>query len=372
MKTQAMVQVADRRREMIERDLPTIGRDQGLLRVESCGLCGSDVEQYKGSFVAKGLVRYPLIPGHEPIGIIEEIGADASRTWGVKAGDRVALEPHLSCGVCHFCLTSRYHLCKSLLPINPPAYGYLPLDFEHGLWGGYSQYLPLHRRTIMHKLPNELPLELASMYQAIAAGIRWSVHVPQSTFGDTVLILGCGQRGLGAVIACAQAGVKSIIVTGLGRDAFKLEIARRLGAHHTIVADRENTVERVMALTGGAGADVVLDVTPAATQPVNDALASVRIGGTVVLAGIKGGTRKTEIDTDLLIYREIRLQGVFTQGSEAYEQALELIARNQERLAPLHTHEFALSEVAEAIETLGGERAGEEAICISIHPEHTQ
>ena len=139
-----------------------------------------------------------------------------------------------------------------------------------------------------------------------------------------------------------------------------------------MAADARRQLSEIARVLPRDCADVVLDVTPAATQPVNDALASVRIGGTVVLAGIKGGTRKTEIDTDLLIYREIRLQGVFTQGSEAYEQALELIARNQERLAPLHTHEFALSEVAEAIETLGGERAGEEAICISIHPEHTQ
>lgn len=363
-----MAQVADRRFEVIERPAPAMGAEQGLLRVQACGLCGSDVEQYKGSFVAKGLVRYPLIPGHEPVGVIEDIGAQASRTWGVKTGDRVAVEPHIACGSCPTCLGGRYHLCRSLLPIAPPAYGYLPLDFEHGLWGAYADYLPLHRRTIVHKLPPDLPLELATMYQFVAAGIRWAVHVPQTAFGDAVLVLGCGQRGLGAVLALAEAGVRTIIVTGLARDQHKLALARALGAHHTILADEENTVERVMALTQGRGVDVALDVTPAATQPVRDALQAVRTGGTVVLAGIKGGTKSVDIDTDALIYRELRVQGVFTQAAAAYDQAIDLIARRRDRLAALHTHTFPLESAAAAIETLAGERAGEEAICITLDP----
>ena len=367
MKARALTQVADRRLEMIERSVPVIGPDAALLKVEVNGLCGSDVEQYKGSFSAKGLVKYPLIPGHEPVGRIVEIGADAARNWKLKVGDRVAVEPHISCGRCHACTGGSYHLCKSLLPVAAPAYGYLPLDFEHGLWGGYAEYLYLHPRTILHKLPEDLPLEVASQYQLLAAGIRWSVHVPQSGFGDTVLILGCGQRGLGAVIACANAGVKKIIVTGLARDAHKLALARDLGAHHTIVADTENVVARVSELTDGKGVDVALDVTPSATQPVNDAIEAVRLGGTVVLAGIKGGTKTVAIDTDRVIYKEINLRGVFTQARPAYEQAIALLSRSPGTFQRLHTHSFPLERTAEAIETLMGER-GEGAICISIHP----
>lgn len=237
MRARALAQVADRQLEMIEREVPPIELDVALLKVKACGLCGSDVEQYRGRFTQKGLVRYPLIPGHEPVGRIAEIGDEAGRTWKVKAGDRVAVEPHISCGRCRACTGGEYHLCKSLLPMAAPAYGYLPLDFDHGLWGGYAEYLYLHSRTILHKLPDELPLEVATQYQLLAAGIRWSVHVPGSSFGDVVLILGCGQRGLGAFIACANAGVGMIIVTGLARDTHKLALALDLGAHHTIVAD---------------------------------------------------------------------------------------------------------------------------------------
>lgn len=369
MKARVMVQVADRRLEEQEREIPKVGADQALLKVEANGLCGSDVEQYKGHFVPKGLVEYPLIPGHEAVGVIAEIGPDAAKSWGVKVGDRVALEPHLTCGMCPRCLQGNYHLCRSLLPIKqPPSYGYIPLSYGHGLWGGYSEYIHLHARTILHKLPPELPLELSTMYQAIAAGIRWSLHVPKTTFGDTVLILGSGQRGLGAVIACANAGVKQIIVTGLERDRRKLDLARTFGAHHTIVADRENVVERVMAITGGRGVDVALDVTPGATQPVVDAINSVRNGGQVVLAGIKGGTKKVEIDTDTLVFREVSIKGLWTQGIDAYSQAIELLSRNYKQLAPMHTHEFPLSKVATAIEIMAGEHPGQEAISISIHP----
>ena len=83
MKAKAMVQVADRRFEMEEIEVPRVGRDEGLLRVEACGLCGSDVEQYRGHFVAKGLITYPVIPGHEPVGILEEVGPVAAKAWGV-------------------------------------------------------------------------------------------------------------------------------------------------------------------------------------------------------------------------------------------------------------------------------------------------
>jgi threonine dehydrogenase-like Zn-dependent dehydrogenase len=367
MRASVLAQIADRRLERMEIDVPPIGRDAALLAVEACGLCGSDVEQYRGSFTAKGLVRYPLIPGHEPVGRIAEIGAEAARTWGVKVGDRVAIEPHLTCGRCTSCATGSSHLCKSLMPFAAPAYGYLPLEHEHGLWGGYSDYLYLHPRTMLHKLPEELPLAVATQYQLLAAGIRWSVHVPKTGFGDTVLVLGCGQRGLGAVIACAQAGVSTIIVTGLSRDAHKLALARDLGAHHAILADGGDVVAQVMAVTGGRGVDVVLDVTPVASQPVLDAIEAVRIGGRIVLAGIKGGATKIAIDTDRLIYKEITLSAVFTQGRAAYEQAIAMLSGAPGLFERLHTHSFPLSDAETAIATLSGERE-DGAICVSLHP----
>jgi len=368
MKSRAVVQVADRRLEMMEREVPRVGTGEALLRVEGCGLCGTDIEQYRGHMTAKGIVAYPLIPGHEPVGILEEISPEAARAWGVARGDRVALEPHLSCGLCPTCLSGSYHLCKAVRDVGLPSYGFLPLDFGHGLWGGYADYVHLHPRTVLHRIPAAMPLALATQYQALAAGVRWAVQVPRTALGDSVLILGCGQRGLGAVVACREAGAGTIIVTGLERDAHKLSLARALGAHHTIVADREDTVVRVQAITGGRGVDVVVDVVPAAPHPVLHAVEAVRVGGTVVIAGVKGKDTRVQLDTDKVLFKELTIHGVYSQGRPAYDQALRMLAENRYDLARLHTHAFPLEKAEEALLTLGGEVQGREAICVSLHP----
>lgn len=368
MKSQAMVQVSARRLELEEIEVPPVGAGEGLLRVEACGLCGSDVEQFRGHFVDKGIVSYPVVPGHEPVGIIEEVGPEAAKAWGVRRGDRVALEPHLSCGLCGSCLSGHYHRCKTVRPTGLPAYGYLPRSLGHGLWGGYAEYIHLHPRTIMHRVPASVPLQLATMYQALAAGVRWAVHVPRTGLGDTVLILGCGQRGLGSVIAVREAGASTIIVTGLARDRFKLALASSLGATHTIVADEDDVVARVQEITGGRGADVVVDVVPSAGHPVVQAVETARLGGTIVLAGVKGGQTTVALDTDRILFKELTLVGVYSQGTAAYKRALGTLAENRYDLARLHTHEFPLERATDAILTLAGEMPGEQAICVSLHP----
>jgi threonine dehydrogenase-like Zn-dependent dehydrogenase len=213
-----------------------------------------------------------------------------------------------------------------------------------------------------------MPIELATQYQALAAGVRWAVQVPRTALGDAVLILGCGQRGLGAVVACREAGAGCIIVTGLARDAHKLALARALGAHHTIVADQEDTVARVQAITAGRGVDVVLDVVPAAALPVIHAVEAARPGGTIVIAGVKGGRTTVALDTDRVLFKELTIHGVYSQGRPAYEQALRLLTENRYGLERLHSHRFPLDRAAEAIMTLGGEIPGREAICVALVP----
>jgi len=370
MKSKVMIQVDDRRIEGDEVEIPIVGAGNALLRVEACGLCGSDVEQYRGAFTEKGMVQYPLIPGHEPVGIIEELGAEAAQAWGVTVGDRVALEPHLTCGRCDLCLSGRYHICKSVRDQGLPAYGYLPLDYGHGLWGGYSQYIHLHPRTIMHRIPDSVPLDLATMYQALAAGVRWAVHIPKTAIGDTVLILGCGQRGLGSIVACREAGAAKIIITGLAKDRRKLALAKALGANHTIIVDQEDTVERVMALTSGQGADVIVDVVPASPHPVVHAIEAARIGATIVIAGVKGRNTKVNIDTDQILFKELEIRGAYSQGSKAYQESLRLLSENKYDFARMKTHRFPLAEAEQAILTLAGEVEGEEAVCVSLNPVH--
>src|SRR6266571_2615841 len=322
----AAVQTGPRQIEIREFPRPVIGPDDGgLLRIEACGICGSDVEQYKGNLGQQSL---PMVPGHEPLGIIEEVSPGAAARWGVKPGDRVAVEILIPCRSCDLCLAGRYMSCRNRIGShggsNPPERGLGP-------WGGFAEYIHLHPNAILHKVRNDI---------------------------------------LAAVLAARTAGAGTIIVTGLSRDASKLALAREFGADHTIDVEAEDTVSRVLDITGGAGADVVLELTPMASQPVRDALNAVRWGGRVVLAGLKGG-RPTELSTDLIINKSLTVMGAFSVDSRGYTEAIRLIEAGRFPLARMHTHTFGLEDVARAIETLAGEVPGEDAVHVAIVPRGT-
>ncbi|HET6503759.1 MAG TPA: zinc-binding dehydrogenase [Amycolatopsis sp.] len=360
----AAVQLGPRRIELREYPRPKIGPDDGLLRVEANGICGSDVELYKGNM--RGRTANPFIPGHEPLGIVEEVGEAAAARWGVQPGDRVALEVIVPCHYCQNCVAGRYQAC----PNRRYGHGVTGIDVEPVLWGGFAEYLYLSPGTVMHRMDAGVPAEVAAMYNPMGAGVRWAAQLGGISFGDTVLVLGAGQRGIASVIAARMAGAGTIIMTGLESDAHKLSLAREFGADHTLVVDGDNAVdtfEAVGDLTNGKMADVVLELTPIAAAPVSDALRCARHGGTVVLAGLKGG-REIPLNTDLVINRALTIRGAFGVDAPAAEQAIAIIESGRFPLEKLHTHSFGLEETALAIETLAGDIPGESAVHVSIHP----
>jgi threonine dehydrogenase-like Zn-dependent dehydrogenase len=358
----AAVQTGPRQIEIREFPRPVIGPDDGgLLRIEACGICGSDVEQYRGNLGQQWL---PMVPGHEPLGILEEVSSSAAARWGVQPGDRVAVEILIPCRSCDLCLAGRYMSCRNRVGSHG---GSQPALRGLGLWGGFAEYIHLHPNSILHKVRADIPAEVAVMFNPLGAGVRWAAHLGGVGLGDTVLILGAGQRGLAAVLASRVAGAGTIIVTGLTRDAGKLALAREFGADYTIDVEAEDTVSRVAEITGGAGADVVLELTPMAAQPIRDALQAVRWGGRVVLAGLKGG-QAVELSTDVIINKALIVMGAFSVDSRAYAEAIRLIETGRFPLARMHTHTFGLADVSLAIETLAGEVPGEDAVHVAIVP----
>lgn len=360
----AVVQTGPRQLEMREFPRPKIGADDALLKVEANGICGSDVETFKGHMGRPG--RGPFIPGHEPLGLIEEIGEQAAKRWGVEPGDRVALEVIVPCHYCQNCLTGRYQSC----PNRTLGHGVTGVDVAPSLWGGFAEYLYLSPGTLVHKMDRNVPVAVAAMYNPLGAGVRWAAQLGGIQLGDTVLVLGAGQRGIGAVIAARMAGAGTIIVTGLEADEHKLALAREFGADHTIVVDGDNavdTVERVADITNGKMADVAVELTPMAAQPITDALMATRHSGRVVLAGLKGG-KEIPLRTDLIIQRGLTVLGAFGVDASANEQAIGIIESGRFPLEKMHTHTFGLDDVSLAIETLAGEVEGERAIHVSVHP----
>ena len=360
MKTHAIVQRGPRRLEYVELPVPeALAPDEALLRVEGCGICGTDYERYNGT-----LGDQPdLIPGHEPVGRIERIGASAAERMQLQVGDRVAVQPHYGCGVCSYCVEGMFQLCARKINL-----GLSPLSHGCGLWGGFSEYMMLKGNAIVHKMPESLPIEDAIMFNPLAAGFEWAITSSGTRVGDDMLIFGPGQRGLACVIAAVIAGANRIVVTGLAQDAYKLELAKSLGATEVVVVDPGDPDSLAREL-GNRKFDRVIDVTPVATQPILDAISFVRPGGTVVLAGLKGSTRTVALCPDDLIMDGIEVKGVRGISTRSYGLAVRAICSGAYDFSAWHTHTMPLQDAELAIRILAGEvKQGPDPLHITIVP----
>jgi threonine dehydrogenase-like Zn-dependent dehydrogenase len=358
----AVVQTGPRALELRDLPIPEIDDDSALLRVEACGICGSDAEQYQGTLP----VRFPVVPGHEPLGLIERIGDRAAKRWGVDVGDRVAVESLIRCGHCRACTEGRYQLCRGRGSMF--GHGYVPVTHPPGLWGAYAEFMYLDPFSVVHRIRKDLPANLAVMFNPLGAGFRWAVEIPRTGPGDVVLILGPGQRGLTSVIAARAAGAETVIVTGLTRDREKLALAREFGADHTIDVETEDVRPRVRELTGGQGASVVVDVSANAAEPVAEALHYAALGGRIVLAGIKGFKPVPDFVSDLVVVKELSVLGAFGVTTRAYEAAIRVIESGRVPLARMHTHDFPLDDAERAVRLLAGEIPGESSIHSCLLP----
>ena len=332
---------------------PEIPPEGGLLKTELTGVCGSDWPYYLSYPKSKG----PLILGHETVGHVAMLGALAAQRFKVKEGDRVALEEYLPCGQCRYCLSGEFRLCPETDTLNRTGslrYGSTPIARAPGLWGGFAEYQYLHQGTVFHRVPNHVTPELATLALPMGNGVEWAYLQGGVRLGETVLIQGPGQQGLACLVAAKEAGAGKIIVSGLARDAKRLDLARRLGADHTLDIEAENLHRAVVDLTGGELADLVLDCASGGTETVTSALDLARNGGRVILGGRKF-KRIPEFDSDQLITRFLTVKGMRGHSWQAVELGLGIIASGRYPLHLLCSHRFALAETDAALRTVGGE-----------------
>ena len=350
--------------ECRELPLPAIGPDEGLLRLEACGICGTDYEQLQGLITPNEYYTpIPAIPGHEPLGIIAAIGERARERWGVAVGDRVAVRSAYGCGRCDACQAFEPVRC----PTRGGTYGLTTVEKPPGLWGGYAEYMYLSPLSVVRPMSRELPAELAVMFNPLAAGLSWAATVPQTGPGDRVVILGPGQRGLCSVVAAREAGAEQIIVTGLGSDDYKLELAAELGADLTIVVDDHDPVPDVLDATEG-GATVVVDTTPFFAGALAQAVAMCRRRGRIVLAGLKGRGVVAEVLPDEIVYNELTVRGVLSMPHEEFDRACALIEAGAYPLERLHTHSFPIEQAELAVRTLAGSSPLGRAVHVAVVP----
>jgi alcohol dehydrogenase len=342
--------VLEKPRTLVARELavPEHGDDDAVLRIEACGLCGTDHEQYTGHLPG----GFAFVPGHETVGVIESIGDAAARRWGVASGDRVAVEVFQSCRVFDACRAGSYQRCERHGLAD--MYGYIPVDKPPGLWGGYAECQYLGPDTIVHRIPEALDPIVATLFNPLGAGVRWAVTVPGTAAGDVVAVLGPGVRGLSAAAAAKDAGAAFVMVTGRGqRDAQRLAIAADFGADLAVDVADADPVRALRDATGGL-ADVVVDVTAKAPEAFAQGVALARPGGTVVVAGTRGGP-VPEFRPDVIVFKELRVLGALGVDSNAYRAALALLVTGRYPFADLPRRVATLEGAENLVKSLAGE-----------------
>ena len=235
------------------------------------------------------------------------------------------------------------------------------------LWGGYATHMYLHPGATLHKAPNDVPTDIMSLFNPMSNAVRWAVERPETGIGDTIVIEGPGQRGLLAVVAAKEAGAGKIIVTGTRDDTLRLSLARELGADETIIVEDDDPVERVIDATDGKLADIVVDVSAFATEPITQAIEMVRPGGKVVVAGLKSFKPIPNFISDKLITKEIAMLGVLSSTWSSVEKSIDIIRRKGDALAKLCTHHYPVDQADTAVKVLGREVVdGPEAVHVHI------
>jgi alcohol dehydrogenase len=358
-----MVLTEPRKLEMQEFDLPNVGENDGILKLELIGVCGSDPGIYKGK--TRGAPRpFPIILGHEIVGRVEKMGQSAQTRHGVKEGDRVIIEYAFGCGECRNCLAGKYNICKNFY-----TYGSMVSCKEPPhLFGAYADYLYIHPRAMVHKIDENVSPEVGVLISAVLGNaVRWLRTIGNVSIGQTVAILGPGQQGLAATVVAKESGAKPIILVGLSRDAKRLEMARSFGADIVINAEEIDPQKVVFDVTGGDMADIVMDAT-GHPEGASMALALAGTGARIILPGLYGPNTKVPLLLDVAVLRELKLLGVFSHDFQAVNAAIKIAYKDKYPLAEMISHRFALECAEHALKLVGGEIEGETPLKVVLDP----
>lgn len=334
---------------LAEMALPAPGPGEVLIRSRAVGICGSDVEIYRGTR-PQGFYRYPLVPGHEWSG---EVAAFGEQTGQFQVGERVVVAGILSCGTCRNCRCGLTNLCEA---------GYDEIGFTRP--GGLAEYVVVPARQV-HRLPPTAAFEEAALLEPTAVVAQAFLRAgPQAA--ATAVVIGDGTIGLLAVQILRLFNPAALILAGSHEE--RLAIGRGLGATHTIKSECEDVGQYVDEVTGGRGVDLVFEGGSRAAG-VALAMRLARRGGTVILAGIAGAGVHVSMESDTIALKHLTVQGIFGASSAAWTYAVQLFSAGLLQLAPLVTNRFALPDYQVALETVIARREGVLKVLL-VHQEN--
>ena len=320
--------------EMRELPEPEPGPGEVLLAPRYASICGTDQHVFQGEF--RGRVQYPAVLGHEFSAVVEAVGEGVE---GLAPGDRVAVDPIVPCLRCVACINGRFSACRrlKLLGIDLP--------------GGFAQRVVAQAHSCF-LLPEEVDLREAAMTELFAIGVH-ACRRAQVEPGDVVVILGAGKLGLAVLSVARLTAAEAIVVTD--RLPHRLEVARSLGADVTLDVTRADPVAEVMKLTGGEGADRVIEAVGHARpgvngkQPMTEAVEMVRSAGRVVVLG--QGPEEEPVFWRTFVWKEAEMVASRVTLGE-FPRALRMLARRVLHPEKIVTHDLPLKRIGEAFDLM--------------------
>jgi len=311
--------------------IPEIGPEEVLIDVKACGICGSDIH-----IVYEGVTPTPYTPitlGHEPSGVIEKVGSEVT-DW--KTGDRVTINPFLTCGKCANCLSGNSQICLSRRVIGIHAEG------------GLAEFLKVPAKNLV-RLPQPIPFDQGAIIaDAVATPFHAITRRGNLRAGEKVAVFGCGGLGIHGVQISKICGASLVIA--IDTIDHSLERAKKVGADEVINPLREKTVEKIKKLTDGMGVDLALEFI-GLKQTIEEAVRCVRIGGKVVVVGL--GPENIVLPPPTAFVRtELSFLGSYGSTNLEIQNVVDLLASGKLDLSGSITERVSLEETKKGLEHL--------------------
>lgn len=308
---------------------PSIGSNEVLIRVKYCGICGTDLHIFKGEFP----VKYPLVPGHEFSGVVEEVGEGVT---SLRPGDKVTVDPNISCGKCYYCRTGRANFCEywKAIGINLP--------------GAYAEYVKAPEPNV-YKLPEGVELQEAAFTEPLSCVLHGLKRI-EVRLGSSVAIFGLGPIGLLHLQMVKRMGASLVIGVDLIEE--KIELAEKLGADYVINPSKEDAAERIKELTKGRGVDIAIEAS-GSLKAFQDALRSLDYSGKLLVFGVAPQRALVNLSPFQLYRRELSIIGSFINPYTT-KLALKVLSTGMVNVKPLITRVLNLEETDLGFELVKG------------------
>jgi threonine 3-dehydrogenase len=317
--------------------VPAIGPTDGLVRVKTASICGTDLHIYGWDRWSQGRIKPPLTLGHEFCGVVERVGDEVK---AVKPGDFVSAEMHVNCGHCHQCRMGQAHICQNLRIIG--------IDQD----GAFAEFVRIPAANIW-KLDPAIPEHYGAILDPLGNAVHTVLAGPVA--GQTILVTGCGPIGLMSIAVAKACGSSRVFATETNQH--RRTMAKKMGADVVLNPAAEDAVKKILSETGGTGVDALLEMSGNPTA-IHQGFKALRAGGRASLLGIPTENVPLDLVNDV-IFKGATVQGIY--GRRMYEtwvQMTALLKAGRLNLEPLFGERAPLDKFENAFALLQGGLAG--------------